>query len=117
MNQIIRQYRFYGDKNRQNQPNNINITNLKSGSIFFDDEQLVSIVQLGVQTIPGTLMYINNALEPVIIGSTGIYELDLKNTSEIIALRFDEHSLDNINKLNSGYLIVDAIYNTEEGEE
>lgn len=115
MKKQIKQFRYYGDGNIKNQPTNISLLNLASGSIFFNTEQLTAITQLGIQTIPGTLLYINNAVEPIVIGSTGIYELNLENISEITALSFHQDSLNFINHTsNSAYLIVDAIYNVEE---
>jgi hypothetical protein len=35
------------------------------------------IVQLGIQSVPGTKFYLNGSNNPIIIGNTGIYELDL----------------------------------------
>lgn len=117
MAKCVRQYRYYGsgDKNAlKNYPNGISYARLASGSIFFKDGTLGSITQLGIQAIPGTKFYVNNSAEPIIIGSTGIYELDLEGVSEITSLMFDQNSLEIINGLDSGYLIVDAIYNAEE---
>ena len=115
MKKQIKQFRYYGDGNVKNQPAEISSLNLASGSIFFNQEQLTSITQLGVQTIPGTLLYINNAVEPIIVGSTGIYELNLENISEITALSFHQDSIKFINNTsNIAYLVVDAIYNVGE---
>jgi len=52
-------------------------------------------------------------MTPVIIGYTGIYELDLSNlATEITALSFDENSLKTIKEVANAYLIVDAIYDS-----
>lgn len=52
-------------------------------------------------------------MTPVIVGYTGIYELDLSNlATEITALSFDENSLKTIKEVQSAYLIVDAIYDS-----
>jgi hypothetical protein len=64
--------------------------------------------------LPGTKFYLNNSADPIIIGSTGIYELDLEGVAEISALSFDSKSIDSIKDTNSAYLIVDAIYDVEE---
>ena len=45
----------------------------------------------------------------IIIGSTGIYELDLEGLSEITHISFDPSSIESINKNNNAYLIVDVI--------
>ena len=110
----IRQFRFYDAGNSKNQPSTITAARLESGSIFFAESALGTITQLGIQSIPGTKFYLNSSTDPVIIGSTGIYELDLEGVSEITALSFDGQSLKNIANNSGGYIIVDAIYNAEE---
>lgn len=115
MAKSIQQFRFYGDDNKsQNQPSFITQNQLVSGSIFFQDKTLGSITQLGIQTLPGTKFYLNNSANPIIIGYTGIYELDLEGISEITSISFDRNSLSAINNIGNAYLIVDAIYNVEE---
>jgi hypothetical protein len=64
--------------------------------------------------LPGTKFYLNNSASPIIIGYTGIYELDLEGVAEITSISFDRDSLSAINNINNAYLIVDAIYNVEE---
>lgn len=119
----IYQYRYYGDNHDKNQPTNaagpkINRATLISGAIF---SAKLPILQLGIQALPGTKFYMNNSKEPVIIGSTGIYELDLQGKAEVNALAFDAKSIDVINNMNksfpegNGYLIVDIIY--DDGKE
>lgn len=114
MSKAIRQYRFYNtNDSMRNYPSAITIGNLTSGSIFFNDAELGAITQLGIQALPGTKFYLNNSVTPVIIGYTGIYELDLRSEAEITALAFDSASLNAINSINNAYLIVDAIYEVE----
>lgn len=114
----VYQYRYYGDGDTKNQPNSglaqniISARTLVPGTIFTSK---LPILQLGIQATPGTKFYLNNSQEPVIIGSTGIYELDLQGKAEVNALSFDYESIDNINKKkNNGYLIVDIIYERKE---
>lgn len=116
MSKAIRQYRFYDSQssNSKNHPSTITLGNLASGSIFFNDASLGSITQLGIQTLPGTKFYLNNSITPIVVGYTGIYELDLRSDTEITALAFDNASLNTINTTNNAYLIVDAIYEVEE---
>jgi hypothetical protein len=59
--------------------------------------------------LPGTKFYLNNGTTPIIIGSTGIYELDLEGLSEITALSFDGTSIETINSNNNAYLLIDVI--------
>lgn len=115
MAKVIRQYRYYGENNSKNQPlNEISLETLESGSVFRSEEGLGSITQLGIQTLPGTKFYLNNAENPTIIGATGIYELDLEGFSEVNSLRFDKTSIENIKNIGSAYIIVDALYEVEE---
>lgn len=105
----VKQFRFYqtNDTNGKNYPPGINYRNLVSGSIFQD---YMPIIQLGIQALPGTKFYLNNSNNPIIIGYTGIYELDLEGMAEITALSFDAKSIDAINGNANSYLIVDMIY-------
>lgn len=102
----IMQFRYYGEKVSNNQPSNISASNLASGHIF---SGYLPITQLGIQTLPGTKFYLNNSIYPVVIGSTGIYELDLKGATQITEIHFDKRSLNLINENNNAYLIVDII--------
>ncbi len=102
----IMQFRYYGEKVSNNQPSNISASNLASGHIF---SGYLPITQLGIQTLPGTKFYLNNSIYPVVIGSTGIYELDLKGVTQITEIHFDKRSLNLINENNNAYLIIDII--------
>jgi hypothetical protein len=110
----IYQYRYYGKGNEKNQPSDIAENTLISGSVF---TSRIPVLQLGIQSLPGTKFYLNNSLEPIIIGSTGIYELDLQDEATISAIRFDRESISKINAngINDYYLIVDIVY--DDGEE
>jgi hypothetical protein len=60
-------------------------------------------------------IYINNHINPVVVGQTGIYELNVDGISFIQDLRFDGTTLEIINhNKNNAYLIVDYIYEKEE---
>lgn len=113
----IKQFRYYGEGNSKNEPSGLSMRSLISGSAFTSPTKYVPILQLGIQGLPGTKFYINNAYNPVIIGHTGIYELDLNGLSEITALNFDSKILQTINSNSSGnnYLIVDIMYEDGEG--
>ena len=119
MARAVRQYRYYGEDGnsypRKNQPQGeINIETLSEGTVFFSEENLGSIIPLGIQTLPGTKFYINNAKKPIIVGATGIYELELNGVSEIKNLRFAKEDLQIIDNLANAYLIVDALHEVEE---
>lgn len=105
----IRQFRYYEAGNSNNQPSDITKETLVSGTFIGKD--ISSITQLGIQTLPGTRFYLNNATNdsPIIIGSTGIYELDIEGISSISEIHFDSKSIDLIETNESAYLIIDMI--------
>lgn len=107
----VQQIRYYGDHKSdsdKNQPANLTGNRLRSGSIF---SQYTPMKQIGIQTMPGVKFYLNNSIEPIIIGSTGIYELNVENLTEITALSFDTTSINMINETPStSYIIVDILY-------
>ena len=112
MAKYINQVRYYGDGNTKNSASNVSLTTLQSGSVFHGT---LPIVQLGVQTLPGMKIYINHHTNPVIVGQTGVYELNVDGISYITDLCFDGSTLNVINKNQSNaYLIVDYLYEQEE---
>lgn len=107
----VKQIRYYSDGSQKNYGGPVYRT-LISGSIFSD---YMPILQLGIQTLPGTKFYLNGSNNPIVIGGTGIYELDLQGLTEINSLQFDASSVSLINSNESAYLIIDFIY--EDGEQ
>ena len=114
----VKQVRYYNDGSQNNYPSNSNAgtvphyRNLISGSAF---SKYMPILQLGIQSLPGTKFYLNGSNNPIIIGSTGIYELNLEGLTEINSLQFDASSLALIQNNVNAHLIIDIIY--EDGEE
>lgn len=111
----VRQFRYYKNGSNNNyHPDGIKITlaTLVSGSTF---ASYVPIVQLGIQALPGTKFYLNSSNHPIIIGNTGIYELDILGLAEINSLQFDAKSINNISSNENAYLIVDITYEDGEG--
>lgn len=106
----IGQIRYFGEKNKQNYPTTINAQRLRSGNAF---SSVYPIIQLGVQTLPGIKFHLNNHSVPIIVGATGIYELDVEGLSNITDIQFDEKSLTLINENQNAYIIIDYIYETE----
>lgn len=108
----VKQFRFYDERNSggKNYPKDLKYRALVSGSVFAD---YMPITQLGIQSLPGTKFYLNNSNNPVIIGYTGIYELNLEGMAEITALSFDAKSLEAVNGNANSYLIIDIIYEGE----
>lgn len=90
-----------------NYPVTMTKASLVSGSIF---NSITPIIKLGIQAIPGTRFRVNSNKDWIIIGMTGIYELDLSASSAtIMKLQFDETSLDIIDKNENAYLIIDIM--------
>ena len=106
MSKQIKQFRYYAEGDAQNQPKNLSKAKLASGSIFSD---CYPITQLGIQAPTGTKVYLNNSITPIMIGSTGIYELDLEGLSEINGMSFGASSIEEINKDENSYLIIDVV--------
>lgn len=120
----IKQYRYYNEANdgvTKNQPSKVQdesgemqdtsykhyVSGLVFGSYF-------PVLQLGIQALPGTKFYLNNAVDPIVIGLTGIWEVDLDGQTEITAIQIDNQSIQNIANNPNAYLIIDVIY--DDGE-
>lgn len=117
MANLVKQFRYYNDPDEtdditKNYPADATSDDYKSGDIF---KPYFPILQLGIQALPGTEFLLNDAEDPVIIGRTGIYELDLDEETEISKLQFTEPSIYAIRDNFNAYLIVDIIY--DDGEE
>ena len=110
MAKVVKQYRYYNDADKtRNQPATINKINLINGQVF-ESPSCFPILQLGIQALPGTKFYLNSSLDPIVVGFTGIYELDLDNRAEIVKLTFNKTSIETIENNSNGYLIVDVLY-------
>ena len=109
MAKTVRQYRYYSQGSGQNQPLDITKKSLINGQIF-ETTNCYPILQLGIQTMPGTKFYLNGNIDPVIVGHTGIYELDMENEIEIVRLTFNKKSMDLIDANENSYLIIDILY-------
>lgn len=103
----VRQFRYYGDKNPNNYPTSLTYYALHSGNIF---QNLGVVTHLGVQALPGTSFYLNNSAHPIVVGSTGIYELNLEGLSQISAIKFAKKSLDMVDGSSGSQLIIDVLY-------
>lgn len=109
MAKVVKQFRYYNETSALNQPSNATLKGFTSGSVF-DDAGCFPILQLGIQTLPGTKFYLNDALDPILIGSTGIYELDLDGLAEILRISFASDSMETIKTNDTAHLIVDIIW-------
>ena len=110
----VRQFRYFGRNDTRNYPNEENLKNLLNTGELFSNYS--PITQLGIQAPAGTTFYLNNNEErtnPIIIGYSGIYELNLEGIAEIYTLSFEESSLSAIDRLPQSHLIIDIVYEGE----
>lgn len=114
----IKQFRYFKAEDSRNSPASNNIWIYSPDENDEEQKHLFSdinggVVKLGIQGLPGTVFYINeNTLDQgIIIDHTGVYELDLKDTTlRLGMLYFDPQSLVNISKVDNATLIVDILY-------
>lgn len=111
--QQIKQFRFYNYNDELNTQNPNNAPQVPSWRYYCDDTSFryfAPIQQLGIQTLPGTKIYLNQSTTPIIIGASGVYELDLTNTTAILnSLRVAPDSMQTINNIDNAYLIIDLV--------
>ena len=103
----IKQYRFFNKTDATHNTPNTTLQSLISGNLFAD---VLPILQIGIQALPGTKFYVNSSTSPVIIGATGVYELNLQDNTQITFLSFDGKSLEAISNSSTGSLIIDITY-------
>ena len=80
---------------------------LKNGNAFAN---YTSIVQLGIQAPPGTRFYLGGSGSALMVGASGVFQLDLREKSTITGLRFDAQSINFVELNGSAYIIVDILY-------
>ena len=106
----LKQFVFYGKDNKNNFPEKVSTWTHNVLSSY------PTVSHLGIQGVPGTTFYLNQDGDPITIGVTGVYEIDLGGIGFISKLAFDETLLLSYynNNPNPDYrLIVDIVY--EEG--
>lgn len=106
----VGQIRWFKDDSSNNYPSTVSLATLRNGTAF---PRTYPIVQLGIQTLPGTKVYLNSHNNPIVIGATGIYELSVDGLANITSITFDNASLSIIEQNDHASLIVDYIYETE----
>lgn len=107
----IKQFRYYDANNSQNYPSDFGAKYygmLTAGNIF---DGHGDISHLGIQAMPGTKFYLNDSPLPIMIGSTGIYELELEGLGHIYKIKFDANSLDLYEGVtNTNRILIDIVY-------
>ena len=97
MSMKIKQIRYFGKYLTQEQELGLNNSNLSisndniAGAISDSIKGFTPIKKLGIQTMPGVQFSLNDNVDgPIIIGPSGIFELDLTNsTASISNISFD----------------------------
>lgn len=110
----VKQFRFYGLNNPKNSnelSDNTAIDLLVKNNIFNDYNE---ILQLGIQSLPGTEFQLNESDYSIVVGNTGIYELNVAGIADITNIRFAPQSIQAIEKSSTAYLIIDILY--DDGE-
>ena len=102
MNKKIMQFRYYGTKNKNNFPANIKAGDFSTEDFFKDYYPIHYIKIQGSNSIK---FWINFNSNSVMLGPSGVYELDLQNFSTIEDLKFSS-----ISSTISEPLIIDLIY-------
>lgn len=107
----IMQFRFSGDGSSSNYPNSgetaISAEKLKYKNIFQGYNQ---ISQLGIQGQPGTAFYLNGSEYSILLGETGIYEIDLQDRGYITSINFVDNTAFKTYSPNRNQLLIDIIY-------
>lgn len=105
----IKQIRWFSDNDKRNYPSTIDVDNLLDKNYF---EQFSPILQLSIHTLPGVKVYFNDQEDnPIYVGHSGVYQLDLQDTSAVLwGMHFDEEDLNDVKDSNAG-LIIDLMYN------
>lgn len=104
----ITQIRYYGDGNAQNRPEGLKTEDLTRKNVL---ENYSSITQIGIQARPGAEFILNNSRYSIVMGDTGIYELDLTNSGTIDSIQFIETAIQIYNNPgNTDRLLIDIVY-------
>lgn len=117
------QYRYYGERASVEDTDESAIDGNTLVGLITADSKMINIlsglgpaVKIGIQILPGTIFYLNSLSDGIIINHSGVYELDLRDTTTTItSLTFDPKSLANINNIDNASLIIDIMYKSAEG--
>lgn len=107
----IMQFRFYGENDARNYPKNYTLDSWITNVLA----NCGAVSHLGIQGEPGVVFYLNDGNNPIVLGFTGIYELDLEGIGRITNLRFNKEKListypSDPSSSDSKRILVDVIY-------
>lgn len=98
------QYRYYGDSEK-NYPSDLNSIMMASGEIFRNKG---IITHLGLQASPETTFFLNRSDNPIQVGKTGIFELDVDGYGLISSIAFSTDTLEHVHEGDG--IVIDIIY-------
>lgn len=114
MSRQIKQFRYYGEQaTSKNYPTLGTYAAFLKGSAF---SECMPVIHLGIQAPSGTKFYLNNSDNAIVVGYTGIYEIDVEDLTEITSLSFNVDSLQQVGDNDNFYIIVDLVYEQEDEE-
>lgn len=102
----IKQFRYSGDSSKDNSGDTSKQA-LVFGNIF---QNYNTISQMGIQGRPGTSFYLNNSEFPIVLGETGIYEIDLQDRGTIYSIGFVDNSAFSYYSTLGDRLLIDIVY-------
>lgn len=109
----LKQIRYYGDNNSNNYPIGLTATILTNENVL-NFANCSSVVKLGIQGRPNTKFYLSNEdYYPIILGETGIYEIDLEGRGTIGTLKFVKDATFEDYSSKQDRLLIDIIYEGE----
>lgn len=113
----VAQIRYYGNPKSGEETNDKNSPNTLTKDNF--NQQLKkygNILQIGIQSFPGAGFKLNESGDLVLIGATGVYELDIGNLIDINQIEIADSTLELINDSNGSlYVIIDILYEEVNG--
>lgn len=82
-----------------------------TGAAFAD---YMPTTHLAIQAPSGTVFYLNDNTNDIMVGPNGVFEIDVEGLTEITSLRFNNASMTKIDANPATYIIVDLVYEKEE---
>ena len=102
MGKQVAQVRYFGEKNKNNFPSGLRKVDLTTGEVF---KNYYPITLLYIQGAPENKFNLNYGENSIIIGNSGVYELELNGIMDITNIVFNDVKVDTENPL-----IINLIY-------
>ena len=102
----VGQIRWFGANNSSNSSKSLTLNDLIRGTML---PKTYPITAITIQAPRGSQIFINSNSQPITLGTTQIYSLDVEGVAIITSVRF---SLDTINKISNAAVVIDYTYET-----